>query len=142
MKYRYGNLYTNSLTVTDRHSEKVRRFFMPYKYQRTSYKFTDTAKASMVVLLEQFPPHLETITEIREALRRSGSVILDTHQAIILASLVRVYWPPYADQLMAPLENYPRPADEYEARFQLVLARIQGFDTTVDAMDYLEELTP
>ena len=53
-----------------------------------SYKFEPSAKASMIMVLDQFGDDLTTIHETKEMLRVSGSVVLDAHYAAMLARLI------------------------------------------------------
>lgn len=95
---------------------------MAYQQQRTQYGFSDTAKAAMILYLEQFPAHMETITQIKESIRVPGAFLLDTYEAVILAALIRPYWPGFADKLMAPLATVPQflPEEHADKHWELV----------------------
>lgn len=101
---------------------------MAYKQQRTNYEsFSDIAKASIILFLEQFPEHMETVHLIKESLRVPGSFVLETYEAVLLAALIRPYWPFYADALMAPLETCQQfTAEQGAIEHGLIVDRLRG----------------
>lgn len=80
---------------------------MAYKNTNTRYEFSAGDKASMIIILEQFPEHMETIHELKNMLMVDGAIVLDSHYAVLLACLVAEYHPQYSERLMRPIETLP-----------------------------------
>lgn len=99
---------------------------MAFKRENIQYDFRPSAKAAMIMLLDQFGEDLETVHQIKEMLRVPGSVVLDSHYAVVLARLIEPHYPPFAKKLMRPLETYPtlRP-NEHEIEYYELVDRLR-----------------
>jgi len=67
--------------------------------ERLSYEFPQWMKDGILLVLSKFPDHYQDISRIRECVRLPGKTVLTSCEAIILAGIVRPYYPPYADRL-------------------------------------------
>jgi len=98
---------------------------MAYKEQTTSYNFTPKAKATMIMILEQYPEYMATIQELRGMLTVQGSVVLPTYYAVLLARIVQPHYPNYSAKILAPLESVPAmTSNEYKVRWFSLLNRV------------------
>lgn len=103
---------------------------MAFKEARISYQsFSPEARASMIMVLDQFPQHMETVHAIKEALKVNGAFFLEAHEAVLLARLVAPHYNDWAEALLAHPGIEPVPfltAAQYKVRFYQLVDRING----------------
>ena len=97
---------------------------MAYKRKSVSYRFESHDKASMIMVLEQFGEELTTIRELKNMLMVDGSIVLDSHYAVLLARLMYPHYEYLSKQLLAPLETYPHLSPpEHQLRYYELVNR-------------------
>jgi len=85
---------------------------MAYKNELRTYNLTPQQKASMIMILDQFSPEMETVHEIKNMINIKGKIVISAHQAVLLARIIAPYYPEWATQLTTPLEKYPANSPE------------------------------
>lgn len=96
---------------------------MAYKNELRTYSLTPEQKASMIMILDQFDPEMGTVHEIKNMLNISGKIVINAHQAVLLARIIAPYYPEWASQLTAPLEKSPANSPENHKRIWEELVR-------------------
>jgi hypothetical protein len=99
-----------------------RVLIVAFERKNISYQFNDEAKAAMIMVLEQFDEHLETVHELKNMLMVDGAIVLDSHFAVLLARLIAPHYSAWSEKLLAPIETFPAlTTNQHQARyFQLV----------------------
>ena len=97
---------------------------MAFRNHALTYQFEVNEKVAMIMVLDQFSEAYTTIDQIKNRLTVSGSVVLDTQEAVILARLMYPHYPHFSEKLLAHpgMERYPaHTQSQIDARrFQLI----------------------